>query len=165
VCLGLAILAIAMGVLVGSLFSALRISQASEATACANQALRGVLERLNAMTVEDVFAICNGEPADDIVGRSSADYLMLEEGLMHDVHGAPLAISVAFPCPDGQPGVLREDLDLPALGMPRDLNGDGVIDAGDHSGDFELLPALLTLEWTGPSGLQRVQLATLLRNP
>lgn len=165
ICISLVILAIAMGVLVGSVFSAMRISQANEATATANHALRGVLETLSARTIQDVFALCNAEAADDLPGEDPDDTLVLPVELMSDANGEPLSVSVTLPVEDGAPGVLREDLEMPELGLPRDLNGDGAIDAADHSGDCVVLPILLTLEWTGPSGTQKVQMATLLRNP
>ena len=35
-----------------------------------------------------------------------------------------------------------------AMGMPRDLNGDGDVVDGDVSGTVELLPAIITISWT-----------------
>jgi hypothetical protein len=57
---------------------------------------------------------------------------------------------------------LREDLDMPELGMPRDLNGDGIVDSADHSGDYRVLPVLLRLDWSGRSGNRHTVVRTIL---
>ncbi len=58
-------------------------------------------------------------------------------------------------------GALREDLALPELGLPRDVNGDGVIDSIDHSNDGVLMPVLVRVRWDS-KGPQSVELKTLL---
>jgi hypothetical protein len=67
-----------------------------------------------------------------------------------------LAISGKATCeivlPVDATGAVRENLALPTLGMPRDLSGDAVIDAGDHSTDAVLVPYLLRVHWTGVQG-------------
>jgi hypothetical protein len=57
---------------------------------------------------------------------------------------------------------LREDVVDAGLGMPRDLNLDGVIDALDHSGDYRILPVRVLVEWTGMSGNRTHRLETVL---
>src|SRR4030095_7848795 len=42
---------------------------------------------------------------------------------------------------------LREDVTIPELGMPCDLNGDGTIDSLDHSRDYRILPVLVRVRW------------------
>ncbi len=70
---------------------------------------------------------------------------------------------IVLPEFDAGSGVeLREDLDLPELGMPRDLNGDGIVDSADHSADYRLLPVLLRLEWRGQSGHRQSEVRTIL---
>ena len=48
------------------------------------------------------------------------------------------------------------------MGMPRDLDGDGVIDALDHSGDYRLLPVLVRVAWRGSSGPAKLEFRTML---
>ena len=138
------------------------LARSDEETAVASQALRSALARIGSLPPREAFAILNAEKADDIAGQTSAAYLALEESLLGDSSGQAVTIQVVFPVQDDLPGVLREDLELPALGMPRDLDGDGEIDSADHSGDVVLLPVLLRLEWEGAAGLQSLQLATIL---
>jgi prepilin-type N-terminal cleavage/methylation domain-containing protein len=42
---------------------------------------------------------------------------------------------------------LRENLEAPRYGLPWDLNGDGVIDGGDRSGDYRQLPIVVRMRW------------------
>ena len=57
---------------------------------------------------------------------------------------------------------VREDLQLPELGMPRDLNGDGAHDGLDHSVDKRVLPVLVRLRWRGATGISRMEFRTLV---
>lgn len=56
---------------------------------------------------------------------------------------------------------LREDYDDLALGMPRDLDGDNVIDDQDHARDYVRLPVCVRVVWEGPNGLTRIQVYTM----
>jgi len=58
--------------------------------------------------------------------------------------------------------ILRENLELPDLGMPRDLTGDFVVDANDHSLDYTILPVAVRLVWDGENGQRQLVLYTLL---
>ena len=46
--------------------------------------------------------------------------------------------------------------------MPRDLNGDGAVDGGDHSGDYALLPVSLQLRWKGAMRVRTLEIQTFL---
>ena len=59
-------------------------------------------------------------------------------------------------------GELREDIVMPELGMPRDLNGDGLTDSVDHAGDYRLLPVELRLRWDGPGGERTMRIRSLI---
>jgi hypothetical protein len=61
-------------------------------------------------------------------------------------------------------GELREDIEDEALGMPRDLNGDGEIDAVNHAKDYLLLPVRIRVEWSGLTGDRSYELYTVLLN-
>ena len=62
----------------------------------------------------------------------------------------------------GGPVQVREDLQMPELGMPRDLDGDGAIDAADHSADMKILPVLVRLRWRGAAGVSRMEFRTMV---
>jgi hypothetical protein len=90
--------------------------------------------------------------------------LTVREEMLADRDGHLPVARATFPL-DADGRTLREDLDAPELGLPRDLDGDGVIDSEDHSGDFRILPVVLELEWVSPSGPQTLRMSTVLRRP
>ena len=48
------------------------------------------------------------------------------------------------------------------LGMPRDLDGDGLIESNDVSGAATLLPAIISLTWKGSGGSREIKHAIYL---
>ena len=149
---------VALGTLLGSVFSSLRLSEVNESTAAASQALRGILENMNAMSFEDVLAAYNSDPADDPdPDRDYREELRVGETRCAGENGQCAVAEVSFSGLDPDTGEWRKDLVL------RDLNGDDQIDSGNHAGDHRILPVSVRLEWQGPSGPQVLELATLLR--
>ena len=57
---------------------------------------------------------------------------------------------------------LREDDGTKDLGLPHDLNGDGVIDANSHSLDYENLPFKIQISWTSLTGQRSLSFPTML---
>jgi hypothetical protein len=69
---------------------------------------------------------------------------------------------VIFPNGGNGATFLAENEVDPALGLTRDLNGDGAIDALDHSGDYRLLPVRVRVAWSGATGDRQIELEALL---
>ena len=130
----------------------------------ATQEGRRMIERLQAEPFAQVFARYNDDPADDPGGAGTGP------GADFDVSGFTawtndadgLAGEIVLPTTALAPGVLREDVVDTSLGMPRDLNGDGVVDANDHSSDYRLLPVLVRIRWQNASGRNSVEFKTML---
>ena len=57
---------------------------------------------------------------------------------------------------------LREDCVDPSLGMPRDLNGDSMIDGADHARDYIVLPIKIRIEWDGRVGSRSFEVYSIL---
>ena len=63
----------------------------------------------------------------------------------------------------GKPALV-EDLAAPRYGLPADLDGDGAVDAKDHSSDARALPLVVRLRWARPGqGAHEIVVATRLR--
>jgi hypothetical protein len=133
----------------------------------ATQAARQVLEAIQAQAFAEAFRYYNGTPADDPGGVGTAP------GKNFDVPGlSPRPDDpdghvgeVIFPTPAGQPGVLRETTVDTKLGMPRDLNGDGIINnLADYSTTYVILPVRVRVQWANAAGSGSVELRTLLGN-
>jgi len=133
----------------------------------ATQAARQILESIQAQAFPEAFRYYNGTPEDDPGGIGTAP------GKNFDVPGLqPRANDpdgrvgeVIFPTPAGEPAVLRENTVETKLGMPRDLNGDGLVNTlADYSTTYVVLPVRVRVQWSGASGSGAVELRTLLGN-
>jgi hypothetical protein len=165
VCFSMALLVVALGVLIGSTFRALELDQANASLALANQALRGLCEEMQAMPIDEVLdSYFVEEDEQEETRATKLARLTLRDPLLVGPDGVAPVARARFPLEDGG-RALREDLEAPELGLPRDLDGDGEIDGEDHRDDFRVLPVLLELDWVGPAGPQSVRMSTVLRRP
>jgi len=142
-----------------SLVKGLCLSDSTHQRALAQQQARSVVEDLQGADFDQVFALYNASSADD-AGQNAPGASFAVSGLTplaNDADGQ--AGAIVFPVSGTQ---LRENLTLHSLGMPHDLNGDGVIDAANHAGDYRLLPVLVRVSWRGPNGPMQVELRTIL---
>jgi len=48
------------------------------------------------------------------------------------------------------------------LGMPRDLNGDSVVDDQNHADDYIILPVRVVIRWQGMFGERSLRVVTML---
>jgi len=133
----------------------------------ASQAARGMLERIQAEAFPEAFRRYNAEPSDDPGGAGTAPGSNFAvEGLSAPADDADGFVGeVVFPTPVGLPGVLRENTVDSALGMPRDLNGDGLIHAtASYATDYRVLPVRVRVVWIGTAGRSEIELRTVLGN-
>ena len=131
----------------------------------ASQAVRIVLEEMRNEKLNDIFALYNADPDDDPGGTGTAP------GNRFAVEGfSPLETAldglvgtISFPTitPVGELAELREDFVDADLGLPRDLNGDSIIDDQNHATDYILLPIKVEVDWLGRYGERHVQFFTM----
>jgi hypothetical protein len=143
------------------------VGRSNRETAVAAEVAHGVLEQLESFEQHSaLFALHNAAPDDDPPGLAPLDGFVLNGfavprlgAIRGDLDG--LVGEVIFPV-DVATGELREDLAIPELGLPRDLNGDALIDGNDHSGDYVLLPVLVRLRWESCGHVRTHEVRTLL---
>jgi len=142
----------------------IRNNNLTRETALATQAARRTIETLKATPFAQVFRLYNGDRGDDPGGIGTAPGRHVAVGGLQarpgDADGT--VGEIIFPTPAPNSANLRENLVDTLLGTPRDLNGDGAIDALDHSGDYRILPVIVRMSWIGPAGPGRVEFRTLL---
>lgn len=143
----------ALGLMVGSM----RLDSTNRDTSRAVAAARSVVETMHGQDFREIFALYNDNPEDDPPGAVAPGSTFAVGGLTAEANAVG---TVRFPiAPNGE---LREDLDMPELGLPMDLNGDGVIDDEDHSQDYTVLPVIVELRWVGGSGARELSVHALL---
>lgn len=147
----LAVLTMGVGMFSSTLISTTRNSRMKREIAIAAEGARCAMELMRSQPAVTVFAMYNANPTDDPAGAGTAPGrnfkvpgLDLRDG---DIDGC--AGVILFPTIESS---LREDVVDAPLGMPRDLNGDKVIDGANHSADYVLLPVHVRVEWKGVSG-------------
>jgi len=130
----------------------------------AMEAARNELEILRSEDFSALFALFNDDPTDDPNGAGTAPG---HRFVVKDLDAAPglpdgLAGEIWFPSSvDPVNGLeLREDVVDHNLGMPRDLSGDGVIDAQDHAASYFILPVRIRVRWKGKSGVRQYELSS-----
>ncbi len=132
----------------------------------AQKAAERIVDELQRASFSDVYALYNDDPFDDPGGLETApgNRFWVPE-LAPSPHRPTGPVGrISFPTlynfNDGL--LLREDVLDPALGMPRDLNGDSRVDQLDHSKDYTLLPVTIRIEWHGEAGPSVLETRTLL---
>lgn len=139
---------------------------AAREEAIASQAAGEMLKTIQSAGFVQIFGLYNGSTADDPGGIGTApgkDFAILGlNAVPNDPDGLPGEI--LFPTVTGAPTALREDLVDARFGTPRDLSGDGVIDANNHAGDYSLIPVVVQVRWRGARGVGTYELKTMIAN-
>ena len=160
--MGTTVLAIGICGLAVTLVYSMTLAETNRESSEARIAAKEILERVRAVPVEEIFATFNATDEDDPSGAPGSTFQLTRTA----TDGATAAYTGLVEFPIGtDPGVLREDLEDELLGMPRDLNGDGVIDAGNHAGDYKILPLRIKVVWRGKAGPRTFELCTVLLKP
>jgi type II secretory pathway pseudopilin PulG len=165
VCVAATMLAIAISGLLGVMLAGMSLDRVNRESAIAQQAARAALEQLQGVPFGEVFASYNGWAGDDggltLAARGAGFVVAGLDPQPGDADG--WCGEVLFPTTlVGAAPQLREDVVDDPWGMPRDLNGDGLVDAADHSNDYRLLPVRVRVRWRGASGDRTLDMETLL---
>ena len=145
----------------GSISSFAVLGDSSRETNLAYLEAQRMIERMQSGVFREVFVRFNDTTADDPAGGVSpgSDFdvpgLNVQEG---DPAGKPVRT------PPAQPGSLFEFTNDADLGLPRDLNADGVVDLANHADDYTILPVRVRVEWQGQSGNRFIELQTYMRS-
>ncbi len=184
----MSVLIVAASIFYQMLLGTTRLRQLNQETALAADTARVVLERMRNVPFLEIYRRYNEDPQDDPDGQGTAPGNLFDvaglAALPSAGDGKPGTIS--FPSIfvqdaggggggggklGGGVGVggggasgwqLREDFEDDELGLPRDLNGDNVIDSEAHDSDYILLPVRVRVDWVGPVGPRNLEVVTML---
>jgi hypothetical protein len=157
------ILTVAVCGVSSSMVSVLALNRVNRETAIAEAAARRMMEQAADTEFADVFATFNTNPADDPGPGPAPGKNFAVFGLTPNEDDADgMAGEILFPTIDvGGVEELREDVVDPALGMPRDLDGDGP-DVLDHATDYRVLPIRVRIQWRGLAGPRTLTIEGML---
>lgn len=191
VVVALSVMIVAASIFCQMLLTTSRLRQINRENALATDAARVQLERIRNRPFLEIYKSYNEELADDPGGQGTGPgHLFTVDGLT-PLDDAPQGKCGRVRFPSSQVQVtttttsggggklkgagggtttttttlqwqLREDFQDEELGMPRDLNGNNVVDTANHSADYLILPVRITVEWKGVSGPRRIELVTQL---
>ena len=160
----LTIMMVAMSMFAHTMTSAARLDPAASETAIAAEAARTMLERMRKYPFVERFTRYNDDPTDDPDGNGTAPGNHFNVPDLNPPPGSRFVGEITFPSVGT---AIREDVTDAALGMPRDLNGDGVVDSSDHTHDCVILPVRVQLTWasqTGKGGTRTFTMYTMFAN-
>jgi len=163
-------IAILISGVVGYLQAMVQLERAQQRTrevGRATQAARQIVESIRAEAFAEAFRRYNDETNDDPGGIGTAPGKHFDVPGLSARQGDPdgLPGEVVFPTPVGQPAFLSEAVVDARLGMPRDLNGDGVINPlVNYNMEYTILPVLVRVEWVSSCGPGSVEVKTMLGN-
>lgn len=142
------VLAIAITALMGLIFSSVRLGRVNRENVLAMQAARRAIEEMNTVDFANVFTTYRDNPDFAVTGLAAQV-------------GDPDGMAGQFQFPTVGTA-LREDVADAGLGMPRDLDGDGLVDAANHADNYRILPVRVRISWRGVSGDRTIDLTTVL---
>ncbi|MDZ4774786.1 MAG: hypothetical protein SGI72_16800 [Planctomycetota bacterium] len=147
---------------VASVTTGNRLMLQNRETRRAYTAAQTVFAEMQSQSIEDVFANYNSTTSDDPAGATrSPGNRFTAAGVGVCASGSTDgAGAVRFPSKDGT--TLREDIVDAALGMPRDLDGDGVISSGPLTKPPLILPVEVTVKWQSSGGEREVTVRKFL---
>lgn len=164
--MSLLILLVGLGILSDLILQVSRSRVLNTEQARAVDAARDAVEALHEADFFDLFRLYNPDPGDDPGGPGTAPGTFFAVAGLTAPPGRPAVGRIAFPTSVPDPAStrceLREDLEDRRLGMPRDLDLDGQVDALDHGGDYCVLPFLVEVEWQGSRGRRSYRLYSML---
>ncbi|QDV06248.1 hypothetical protein Poly30_17550 [Planctomycetes bacterium Poly30] len=153
------IFTVATGMLLQLIASGRGLRETTRQEWLATSVAQNVLEQMRALDFHDISACYDADPFNDPGGPGTAPGAAFAvdglEPTAADLDG--LEGEIVLPvvnlgtevAPDWQ---VREDQGDPLLGLPRDLNGDAIINAADHRADYTILPVLVRIRWRGRYG-------------
>jgi prepilin-type N-terminal cleavage/methylation domain-containing protein len=148
-----------------SIITSMKATGVNKESALASDGIAEMVERLQGVgQFQQVFALYNANPNDDpgMPGTAPGNHFAIKGLQVPDDEPPGGSVGeIVFPTIGNQ---LREDVVNPDLGMPRDLNGDGIIDSADHAGDYKVLPVLIRVHWKGLGAKRSMVVRTILAN-
>ena len=162
----LAVLSVAVSMHASTLVSLGRQRDLARESAAVSAAVQNVIETIRGHPFEEVAWLFDSDPANDPQGPGTAPGNRFAVEGLDPLEGAADGMVGTILLPerrlDDGSWQVREDLARPELGLPRDLNGDSIVDALDHRADLIRLPLRVRVDWRSRHGPRSYAVTTML---
>ncbi|HJP03106.1 MAG TPA: prepilin-type N-terminal cleavage/methylation domain-containing protein [Planctomycetota bacterium] len=160
VMIAVAIMTLCVSLLSRTISSTAVHTAAKREKAIAVEVAKNVLEDMHNVEFAEIFARYNADPSDDPEGSGTAPGPGIDVPMLTPQAGDADGFvgEVILPA---EGAILLENVVVAELGLPRDLNGDALIDGEDHAQDYIVLPVSVRLQWTGRGGARTFELTTM----
>ncbi len=126
----------------------------------AMEAAMNLLEAMRAEPFRELAVKYNAWTKDDPLGTGTAPGHRFDVPGLEPLPNNPSGMVGTIILPTDREKI-REDLAMPELGLPRDLNGDFLIDNRDHMLDYMILPVVVRIEWQGAAGASELEVTSM----
>ena len=159
--MAIAVMIVGVSALASTVVTGSALNQVSHETEIARKAIATQIDAMRNTQFSQVFATYNGVGTDDPAGLNTAPGRTFAVPGLTPLAGAPGGVAGLITFPSVGPTLFENAVDT-VLGMPRDLNLDGAVDAVDHAGDYMILPVRVRVQWMGAAGPRTIELQTQL---
>jgi type II secretory pathway pseudopilin PulG len=159
--MSIAVMVVGVSALASTVVTGSALNQVSHETEIARKAIETKIDAMRNTPFAQVFATYDGVGGDDPAGPNTAPGRTFAVAGLTPLAGAPGGVAGLITFPSTGPQLFENAVDT-VVGMPRDLNLDGVVDAVDHAGDYMILPVRVRVQWMGAAGPRTIELQTQL---
>lgn len=143
-----------------------RERSAQREVAIAASAAQRMIETMRSEPFETLYARYDSNPFDDPGAPGTAPGPSFAVAGLEPLSGALRGMAGFVHLPERQTAprvwkMLENDV-RPDLGLPRDLDGDSIVDGEDHTDDYVLLPVRVTVDWQSRLGRRHFEITTTL---
>ncbi len=158
VMISLTVLTVAVYLMSSTITATMGHSAKRKERTLALEAAMNTLETMRALPFRELCLLYNSDPLDDPDGPNTAPGNTFEVNGLTPGQNATAAGVILMPTFNGK---VREDVIMPALGMPRDLSGDFVVDALDKTKNHVILPISVRINWVGSAGESELEVTSM----
>ena len=160
VMVALTVLTVSVYLLSSTITTVMMHGESKRERTIAVDAVMNQIEVMRSQKFEDLLALYNADIFDDPGTPGSAPGVGFAVFGLDPVEGDADGLPGRVWMPS-QTAQLMENVNLPELSMPRDLDGNLRVDTQDHAEDYIVLPVRVQVEWSGRGGDRSFEMSTM----
>ena len=157
------VMTIAVFMLSSTITASIAHTDSKRERALAMESAMNVLERMHALPFGKLYALYNLDESDDPEGPGTAPGPFFDVAGLDpwtEDHDQEVAFVGEIVLPGNGPE-LFENVSIPELGLPRDLNGDLAVRELDIADRYQVLPVTVRITWSSAGGRRVLEIPTM----